>query len=200
MTEKDYNNEFRFTLTQGDVKLCERVFDADVYNPFTRYTVDIRDVLPKIIKSLQRTLSKKSYETQFSDKLDLYQYNQKMINGYNVRYRHNMRYNPISISQKIEERTIRGVECKIGLYINDKTIVERVFYVNEFNPVCRWSFDIADNIEFIVNCDIKEKLIKADRKNIWDDYDLINKLGFTINQIREFSVGERYSHLARLNK
>jgi hypothetical protein len=200
MIEKDYNNEFRFTLTQGDVKLCERVFDADVYNPFTRYTVDIRDVLQIIIKSLQKTLSKKSYETQFDDNLDLFQYNQKMINTYDVKQRYNMRYNPVSITQKIGDRVIKGVECKIGLYINDKTIVERVFYVNEFNPVCRWSFDIANNIELIVNSYIKEKLVKADIKNIWDDYDLINKLGFSINQIREFSVGERYSHLARLNK
>ena len=200
MIEKDYNNEFRFTLTQGDVKLCERVFDADEYNPFTRYTVDIRDILPKIIKTLQKTLSKKSYETKFDENLDLFQYNQKMINTYNVKDRQYMRYNPLTITQKIEDRVIKGVECKIGLYINDKTIVERFFYVNEFNPVCRWSFDIVNVIDMVVNGFIKDKLVTADRKNIWDDSDLINKLGFTINQIREFSVGERYGHLARLKK
>jgi len=36
MSEKEFNNEFRFSLYQGNVLLGEKVFDADKFNPFTR--------------------------------------------------------------------------------------------------------------------------------------------------------------------
>lgn len=199
MTEKEYNNEFKFSLTQGDVLLCENVFDADQFNPFTRYSIDIREILPRAITKLQKTLSKRSYVTQLSNDMDLFQYHQKMINSYPQEYRSDMRYIPQSIIQQIEEKTIKGVECKIGLYINDKPIVERVFYVDGFNPVARWSVDVVYTVRDIVDT-IFEKIKKSDVKNMWDDYDLINLRGLTINQIRELTPLKRAEMLSRLRK
>ena len=199
MTEKEYNNEFKFSLTQGDVLLCENVFDADQFNPFTRYSIDIREILPRAITKLQKTLSKRSYITQLTDDLDLFQYHQKTINTYPQEYRSDMRYIPQSIIQQIEEKTIKGVECKIGLYINDKPIVERVFYVDGFNPVARWSVDVVYTVRDIVDT-IFEKIKKSDVKNMWDDYDLINLRGLTINQIRELTPLKRAEMLSRLRK
>ena len=199
MSEKEYNNEFKFSLHQGDVLLCENVFDADQFNPFTRYSIDIREILPRAITKLQKTLSKRSYITQLSDDMDLFQYHQKMINSYPQEYRSEMRYIPQSVVQQIEEKTIRGVECKIGLYINGKPIVERVFYVNEFNPVARWSADLVYTVSEITDT-IFEKIKKSDVKNMWDDYDLINIRGLSINQIRELTLPVREQMLRRLNK
>jgi hypothetical protein len=108
-----------------------------------------------------------------------------------------MRYNPQVITQKIEEKTIRGVECKIGLYINDKPIVERIFYVDGFNPVARWSVDVVDAVVEIAEA-IENKIKKSDIKNMWDDYDLINIRGLSINQIRELSPINRNEMLRKL--
>ena len=199
MTEKEYSNEFKFSLYQENVLLCENIFDADQFNPFTRYSIDVREILPRAITRLQKTLCKRSYITQISDDMDLYQYHQKQISTYPQHYRSDMKYNPQSITQHIEDKIIKGVECKIGLYINDKPIVERVFYVDGFNPVARWSVDIvyvvSDITELIFN-----KIKKSDIKNMWDDYDLINCMGLSIGQIRELPHYKREDLLRKLSK
>ena len=210
MSEKAYNNLFRFSLYQENVLLCEKIFSADQFNPFTRYSIDIRDILPRAITKLQKTLSKRSYETVIEvgtddeevgieNIYDLFSYHQSMVNKYPKEYREGMQYNPQPIVQHIEEKTIRGVECKIGFYINDKPIVERMFYVDGFNPVARWSVDIVDAVIEISNS-IWSKIMITDQKNMWDDYDLINIKGLSINQIRELSPAKRDEMLKRLRR
>lgn len=199
MIEKDFNNEFKFSLYQGDVLICENMFDADQFNPFTRYTINIRDILRRSISKLQKTLSKKYYITELSGGFDLYQHQLKLINKYPYAYRQDMRYNPQSIVQQIEDKVIKGVECKIGFYINDKPIVERVFYVDGFNPVSRWSMDVLYAVTEITDS-IFDDIKKNDIRNMWDDYDMINELGVTINQIREFSIQQREDMLRRIRK
>jgi len=197
MYEKEYNNMFKFSLHQEDVLLCEKVFDADQFNPFTRYSIDIREILPRAITKLQKTLSKKSYYTQVDEDFDLYQYHQKMVNLYIPEYRGFMRYNPQQVVQQIDNKVIRGVENKIGFYINDKPIVERTFYVDGFNPIARWSFDIVDAVSDISDA-IYDQIKKIDIKNMWDDYDLINVYGYSISQIREFSPAKREDLLRKI--
>ena len=207
MNEKEHSNLFRFSLYQTDVLLCEKVFDADQFNPFTRYSIDIRDILPRSITRLQKVLSRRSYNTVIeygkANYGDLYQFNQKMINLYPKEYREGMRYNPQPVVQQIsieqEEKTIRGVECKIGFYINDKPIVERTFYVDGFNPVARWSVDLIDEVVYVTNT-IKSKILNSDEKNMWDDYDLINMKGLSITQIRELTPSKREEMLRRLRR
>jgi hypothetical protein len=210
MSEKENNNVFRFSLYQGDVLLCEKIFDADQFNPFTRYSIDIRDILPRAITKLQKTLSKRSYDAVVevgrrdlsvvggeNHVYDLFGYHQSMINSYPQHYRNEMRYNPQPVVQQIEEKVIRGVECKIGLYINENPIVERLFYVDGFNSVARWSVDLTDAVVEIADS-IFEKIKKNDIKNMWDDYDLINYKGLSINQIRELSSSKREEMLRKL--
>lgn len=122
-----------------------------------------------------------------------------MINSYRQEYRSEMRYNPVSIVQQIEEKVIRGVECKIGFYINNKPIVERLFYVDGFNPVARWSFDLIYVLGEVTDT-IFNQIKKNDIKNMWDDYDLINIRGLSINQIRELSPSSRYEMLRKLRR
>ena len=92
-------------------------------------------------------------------------------------------------------KVIKGVECKIGLYINDNPIVERIFFVDGFNPIAKFSTDVVE--EVVDTADrIFEHIKKSDIQNMWDDYDLINVRGLSINQIRELSHGKR-AHLLR---
>lgn len=212
MNEKEYNNVFRFSLSQGNVLLCEKMFNADKFNPFTRYSIDIRDILPRAITRLQKTLSKRSYDVvaefgrvDVNDSeseyygYDLHAYNQKMINTYPREWRNEMRYNPQSIVQHIEQKTIRGVPCKIGLYINENPIVEREFFVDGFNPVVKQSLDIMYVVTDIADI-IEYKIKRSDIKNMWDDYDLINYRGLSINQIRELHPAKRAEMLRRLGR
>ena len=197
MEEKNNcGNVFKFSLFQGKILLGEKILDADLFNPITRYSIDIRPILPKIINKFQRVLSKKSYDTIILDQIDLLGYHNDMNRTI---YNNELKYNPESITQKIEDKVIKGVECKIGFYINDNPIVERVFYVDGFNPVSRWSVDVIDTLNIVVD-EIFENIKTSDVKNMWDDYDLINKRGFTINQIREFSHSRRNELLNSLNK
>lgn len=219
MNEKEHNNVFRFTLHQDEVLLCESIFDADKFNPFTRYSIDVRDILPRSISRIQKTLSRRSYDVVAEvgradvsniDTLeeevemgmqvyDLFAYRQQMINIYSKRYRNEMRYNPQSITQQIGEKTIRGVPCKIGLYINLNPIVEREFFVDGFNPVALVSLDIVDVVTDIAE-QIEVKIKRNDIKNMWDDYDLINYRGLSINQIRELYPAKRAEMLRRLRR
>ena len=206
------NNVFRFSLSQGDVLLGEKIFNADEFNPFTRYSIDIRDILPRAITRLQKMLSRRSYDVfaeigrvdvndddSENQGYDLYRYNQKIINSYPKEWRNGMRYSPKSVVQHIEQKTIRGVPCKIGLYINDNPIVEREFFVDGFNTVARQSVDVTDIVVNISDI-IFEKIKKNDKKNMWDDYDLINYSGLTINQIRELPNYKREEMLRRIKK
>ena len=198
MIEKEFNNDFRFQVTQGDVVLCECAFNADNFTPFTRYSINIRDLLPSFITHLQKTLSKKTYMTTFYQKsknnydviYDFNEYREECINKYAIKHKYLMRYNPYTVIQKIEDKTIKGVECKMGLYINNKPIVERTFYVDGFNPMVRSSVDIVDAAVYITD-KIERRIIDTDIDNIWDDYDLINKCGLNMSQIRELTLDRR---------
>jgi hypothetical protein len=216
MNEKEYCNVFRFSLHQGDVLMCEKNFNADQFNPMTRYSIDIRSILPKAITKLQKVLSKKNYDTFYdvgrenvndpessNYEYGLYDYYCETIKIYPQIHRDQLRYNPQPIIQQIEDRgelkTIRGVECKIGLYINDNPIVERVFYVDGFNPVARWSLDLTYAVVDIADA-IYDRIKNSDLKNMWDDYDLINYRGLTIAQIRELPLFKREELLDKIRK
>jgi len=211
MSEKENNNVFKFSLYQGNVLLCEKIFDADQFNPFTRYSIDIRDILPRAITKLQKTLSKRTYDTVFDvgmDKsYDLHSSHLNILDSFPQDIRNDLQYNPKSIVQQVEDKTsssvelktIRGVECKIGLYINGNPIVERLFYVDGFNPISRWSVDVTHSVVDIADL-IYDKIKKIDVKNMWDDYDLINYRGLSINQIRELSPQKREEMLRKFKR
>ena len=205
MTEKESNNIFRFSLHQGEVLLCEKMFDADQFSPiFTRYYIDIRDILPKTIRSIQKVLSKTKYDHIIEVgkdgesnhcEYDLSAYNKKMINSYPVRYRDGMRYDPPSTTHHIKDKTIRGVPCKIGLYLNANPIVEREFFVDGFNPDVKESIDIVYVVSDVADA-IFEKIKRNDIMNSWD----YASGRLTINQIRDFSPHKREEMLKKFRE
>ena len=189
MNDRNYSNQFRFALYQEEVLLGEKMFDADVFNPFTRYSIDIRELLPQAITRFQKVLSKKKYDTQLNE-YDLFAEQKKFLEQFPYEIRNALRYNPKPVRHEIEDKVIKGVECKIGLYINENPIVERIFYVDGFNSVARFSTDVLETVIYTAD-QIEEFIKKNDINNMWDDYDLINIKGLSINQIRELSPNKR---------
>jgi hypothetical protein len=201
MEELDFNKDFRFVLQQEDVILYEKMFDANVISPITRNYIDIRGELYGIIKRIQNLLSKRIYQTgvRFDNQhYDFYEYNKNQIKKYPKHIQKDLIYSPDISVKEIDNRTLRGVSCKFGLYINENLIVERFFYVENFNPDCRWSVNLVDEMNEITQ-EIYDDIIKKDKRNIWNDYDIINRTGMTISQVREMPQRDRNRWLYRIN-
>jgi hypothetical protein len=199
MNEKTHENIFKFGLYQGNSIISERIFSADVYNPVIRYSVDIRSIIPTIISKLQKTLSKRDINFIFQrggvdnngneleyELLNLYK---KTLDGKVSGYVNKLT-RPEVVTQTINKKTISGVECKFGLYINDNPIVERIFYVDNYNPASRFSIEIIDVVNDICE-ELQLKLKTTDINHMWGDYDLIKTYGLYINQVRELSKETR---------
>lgn len=175
--DNDLGKIFKFSLHQGKTLLCEKAIDPMDFSPDARYPINIRNILPKAISLLQKVLSKRYYETIAyvgnEYYYDLFGENNAIINSFPSDIKRDLIYNPeyetFSYFDTIinEEKIVKGVPCTIGFYANDKPIVERVFYVNGFNPVARYSIDIVDAVSSITD------EIYAHLKNI--DMDFITK-------------------------
>lgn len=207
MNERPYENTFKFSLYQGSNVICEKIFTADLFNPVSRYSVDIRDIIPSIVTKLQKVLSKKKYETIYAVgtgsndgefAYDLYGYKMNLINSLNQKYPDTVFEEvPEPVRQVIGDKVIKGVECKFGLYINDNPIVERLFYVDGYNAVAKCSTDVLDTTNEVSE-QIFSFLKKNDVKHMWDDYDLINRYSMSIHQIRELPKNKRDELLRKL--
>lgn len=183
------NNNFRFSVYNKDSLIIERIFTADVFNPSIR--VDIRENIPHFIQKLQDVLSGDYYPNdEYGKYLNWYK---KELKKYNISVESNLK-NTNRFSKQFGESS----DCKFVLYINDNTIVERDFYVNNYNPEKRFSFELKDLIDEI--CETAFQSLKRDDMNyIWDDNDLMNIYGLYINQIRELSPEKRKEYIRRKN-
>ncbi len=192
--EKQDNN-FRFVLSLKNDKITEELFSADLYNPVVRYSVNIREMIPTIISSLQKALSMKSNDLTFVDKF-----------GYNSLkyYKHLCEINELDYFKlRIPQQQVKinpltgkpysqkgGTEFKFGLYINQNTIVERNFYVDGYNPESRFSSELILTVNKIVDS-LEEYLRKTDVSHMWDDNLIISVYDFKIQQVRDLSKEKR---------
>lgn len=200
MLKKVEENNFKFSLYLGDDVINETIFSADVFNPVIRYSVDIRNNIPLIINRLQKVLSSKNlnYTIYFNKKsYNFLNYYRKILKSYK-NYIDNKLIMPEIKTVKINDRVISGVEFKFCFHINDNLIVERVFYVERYNPLSRFSIELSSVINNISN-EIYNFLKKSDIDHMWDDYDLIHFYGLHINQIRELPKTKRIRLLDDLN-
>jgi hypothetical protein len=153
--DNEFGKIFKFSLHQGDVLLCEKMIDSSDFSPEVRYPINIRHILPKAIGMFQKTLSKRYYETFAyvgeEKHYELFNYANDIIDSYDDDIRNDLIYDPSIVSYQIEDKVIKGVPCSIGFYVNGKTIVERTFYVNGFNPTCRYSVDVVDAVKSVTN-------------------------------------------------
>jgi len=62
----DGDENFNLIIKVGDMTICHRVFDAKVYPPKVRYTVDLRPQLIGILADLTDIFSGKYFNTEFA--------------------------------------------------------------------------------------------------------------------------------------
>jgi hypothetical protein len=191
---ENYCNTFKFGIYLGEEPINERVFSGDDFNQVTMYQIDVRKIIGSIQRKIQSTLSDSNPTN--------------ILNGYNVldyffKNNKNYGYDTLKIPEEktlvFNDKTYKGVEVKIGFYLNDNTIFERFVYINRYNPKCRFSYELYETVSNIVS-DIKNKIKKDDIKQMWDDFDLINSYNLHISQVRELSKEDRSKLLYRINK
>lgn len=195
---KGYKNLFKFGIYQGNTTIVERNFSADTFNPVIRYSVDIRYMVPNIIQRIQKIFSRRNlnykYDVGNNKSYDLLGYYKETSNFLKDR---GILQHPQVQKQNFNGKSIKGVECKFGLYINDNPIVERDFYVDGYNPASRLSVEVVDLTNDIVE-EIFDYLKDNDVRHMWEDYELINTYGIYINQIRDLSNHKRSELLGNI--
>lgn len=206
---KKQENNFKFGLYLRGEKIYERIFSADIYNPVVRYSVDIRDRIPSIIENIQNVLQSKelTFDSSFlNDNGDVvnFDYNTKNY------YRHICKINkmhPIKLfipnfnkdrDAQQKQKFSKGTEFKFGVYINTNPIVERNFYVDNYNPDSRFSNELTEVLNDIVDY-LRAYLKKSDVNHMWNDYDLINTYELNIQQVRELSKDRRDEFLKNMS-
>lgn len=206
MDDKKQENSFRFGLFLRGEKVAEKLFSADLYNPVVRYSVNIREMIPKIIGSLQGVMQKKSKELTFKDSFGYNSLNEYKricdINDLDVyKLKVPVQYPKTNYTNGVKPYLQRGgTEFKFGLYINANTIVERNFYVDNYNPESRFSCElnnIINGTNGIVE-NIEKYLKNSDLNHMWDDYKIINTYSLNIQQVRELSRERRDEFLRRV--
>ncbi len=204
MEEKNKENNFKFGIYLRNEKISERIFSADKYNPVVRYSVNIREMIPSIIGEMQSVLQSRSNELNFENSFGW----KNTLNYYKeICDINNLDYFKLKVPTQFSKNNPvtgkpypvkGGTEFKFGLYINTNTIVERNFYVDNYNPESRFSIDLNDVVNNIVSR-VEKYLIGSDVNHMWDDYKLINAFDLNIQQVRELSRERREEFLRRSN-
>jgi len=210
MEERKQPNNFKFGLFLRNEKVAEKIFSADLYNPVVRYSVNIREMIPKIISSLQATLQTPSDELGFMLNVNDIQYGYNSLEYYKSTCEINkldymklkvpalpyQKSNYVTNGNKPYSQR-NGTEFKFGLYINTNTIVERNFYVDNYNPEARFSDELIAVVNKIVD-NIMDYLKGSDLNHMWDDHKIINTYSLNIQQVRELSKERRDEFLRRV--
>jgi hypothetical protein len=195
---KKQENNFKFGLYLRGEKIFERIFSADIYNPVVRYSVDIRDRIPTIIESIQKVLQLNSSELSFVNSghntKKYYRHICKINHMHPIKLFVPMNYNKDRDAEQKQKFQSKGTEFKFGLYINTNPIVERNFYVDNYNPDARFSNELIEVLNDIVEY-LTSYLKKSDVNHMWNDYDLITTYELNILQVRELSKDRREEFL-----
>lgn len=205
--EKKQENNFKFGVYLVKEKspigkviatepVIETIFSADRYNPVVRYSVNIREMIPNIISTIQTVLQTESENLTFVNKfgnntLDFYikAYEINKLEQYKLKVPSPLpRYNPAT--GKTYAPKAGGTEFQFGLYINANPIVERNFYVDNYNPESRFSNEFGSDVNSIVK-KLKAHLKRTDIYQMWDDWLIINVYETNIDQVRKLSKEKR---------
>lgn len=195
--EKKAENNFKFGLYLRNEIIHERIFSADLYNPLVRYFVNIKDIIPSIISNFQDVL-----ESRKATFVDEYGYNS--LNYYLSSFLNKDEADKLTKpeSGNYQNPNVKyqgkGVEFKFVLFINNKPIVERYFYLENYNPRTRFSNELRDIMDLIVKA-IQNYLLKADKHHMWNDNYLITKYELNIQQVRELTKEKRELYLRKIN-
>jgi hypothetical protein len=185
--------------------ITERIFCADQYSPAVRSNVDIKSYYTTILKGINKVFGRDSYNHNINGYNVLSRYEKaEALYGNEYNYGNSKLYRPsiknifiddkMNVGSKIE---ISGTPIKIGLYLNDAPIIERIIYTRKYNPSVRFSKELYDFVLDTVS-DISEDLRAKDIIYQFNEqYNQSNKGTLIPTQIGEFS---REKRLELLNK
>jgi len=195
--EKRVENNFKFGLYLRGEKIYERIFSADLYNPVVRYSVDIRENIPSIISSIQEVLQSENLTFTNFQNVNTKDYYKHICN---INKMHPIKlFVPQPYRDEVKTKYQgKGTEFKFGVYINTNPIVERNFYVDKYNPEARFSNQLPELLDEIVEY-LQNYLKRSDVNHMWNDYDLINTYELTIQKVRELSKEKRAEYLSKKN-
>ena len=182
--EKRVENNFKFGLYLRGEKIYERIFSADLYNPVVRYSVDIRENIPSIISSIQEVLQSENLTFTNFQNVNTKDYYKHICN---INKMHPIKlFVPQPYRDEVKTKYQgKGTEFKFGVYINTNPIVERNFYVDKYNPEARFSNQLPELLDEIVEY-LQNYLKRSDVNHMWNDYDLINTYELTKEKRAEY--------------
>ena len=126
-SDKENGNVFRFSLYQENILFCEKMFDADQFNPFTRYSINIKKMLPATITKFQKVLSKRKYDVVIdvgeNKEYDLLNEYKSKLNLYPKDVKDSLKYSP-------ETKVSTGAELRITF--TPSTGLLMVFFISQF--------------------------------------------------------------------
>jgi len=178
-------NQFKIELYSKDSLVYESIFDGDCYHPITRYSVDVRNQLFGIMKSLKKILSSTKLNFKYNN-IDLLKHYKSEVDKY-----------PIHIKNSINIIQPKKKMFRFILSMNDSIVVEREFEVINFNFNSLFSFDLHNTLNKIKE-DIINSIRDSDINLMWEDYEIINTYNYNIQQVRELPETKRKTLLYRI--
>ncbi len=178
--DNKYEKDLTFTLSQGENIICERVVD-DLYLKVNG-RIKIRNVLPTVTRELLVALSAREYDTTYSvgKKVcyDFLEYRNKIIKSYPLRTREIINTRPEAFTHTIttldgEVKEWDGVPIKFSIFYKGCTIpvIERVMYVDRYNPISSQTFEIVETFNYCVAL-IKEEIKSCEMASMWEQFDI----------------------------
>jgi hypothetical protein len=167
MSEVKNKDSFNFVLFLNNEIILNRTFDGGVFEQTTKETINIRDRAKDYIYSFKKSLSSRDNDLSFElsgydllgSYLKLLAINSVDINDSKLK---------ISTSGLIEDGYYvnKDENFKFVLYYKDKSVIERNFYVKDYNPKSRFSVELLETFNDVVY-DIESSIKDADMKNIY---------------------------------
>jgi hypothetical protein len=185
-------DQYKFGLYLNDNPILERVFRADVYNVKSR-TLNLKDVANDMIKGFRDILSSKDSNLTIDKYLKTYKDGVKFFGLTNSEDK-SVRV-PLTSQQESLNNTNgyylnTDENFKYILYYNDNYVIERNFCIKNYNPNARFSSDLTNYFDDIVQY-IEAHIKQKDSDFMWGEYNIRNRHGFDIDTIRQFNAEQK---------
>lgn len=198
ITDFSEKETYRFALFLNNEVIAERIFPADVYNQFVRYSINIRELASDMIKGFQNVL-----QTQ-DNKLTFEYDNYDLLDHYiNTNHNHLSSKDSKIVRQSVGKLGEDGFyinpdeQFKFILFLNDNHVIERNFFVKRYNPNSRYSVDLMYHFEHVVK-DIQNFIKKKDVSVMWEELDLKTHCRLSMDEIRSLTKIDRENLLRKI--
>jgi hypothetical protein len=189
-------DQYRFVLYLNDGPILERVFRADVYNVKSR-TLNLKDVANDIIKGFRTILSNKDSNLTIDKYLKTYKSGVKffgLTNDEDKSVRVSLTPEQELLNNANDYYSNANENFKYVLYYND--VIERNFCIKNYNPNARFSLDLTNYFNDIVEKYIEPHIKQKDCDLMWNEYNIKNRHGFDIDTIRQFNAEQKEKMMA----